>query len=172
MKKYKLLKDISGVKAGTIFGREWFIISVRFDNIKYFEEIVENYKRYRADKNKIYYYIDDFWLILGFIEQSTDADDAHYNSWNYYSTKEEAEKTRDKQLAIVFLNDRITELNKDWKYSKWDRYYKICPYLNTNSFIIEFSSTIPLSILNPMNENTAYTIIKEYPDKLHLLFDN
>ena len=37
-----------------------------------------------------------------------------YSSGNYYKTQEQAEFARDKQLAIVKINDRIAELNDGW----------------------------------------------------------
>ena len=186
MKKYKLLKKIVGIDAGTIFeypyiisplsdasqSINWLITAFWIDNKEYFEEIVESNKRYRADKNGIYYYIDDYWLTLGFSEQFLWKDTIHYNSWNYYRTKEEADKAREKLLTTVFLNDRIAELNGDWKYVEWEVYSQIMKDFYRHILSSNSCSAMSLLLLNPMTEYTAKFLIGKYPEKLNLLFDN
>lgn len=66
-------------------------------------------KRWRAEKDGIYYFV----ISHGEVEKAYDtykyASGGHYEAGNYYKAKEEAEKARDKQLAIQRVKDYIIE---------------------------------------------------------------
>ena len=193
MKKYKLLKDIIGAEAGTIFEYhhnawnrganliEWaslwsivdLINAIGIDNKEYFEEVSTDWtKRMKHNIGWSYYWIAPDWWIISYIYNATKFDAHNHNAWNAYHTQEEAEKAREKLLTTVFLNNRIAELNGEWRYVKWDLYYQIRKDWETKNLFFNSCYDLDLLLLNPMNKSTAETLIEKYPDKLNLLFDN
>ena len=192
MKKYKLLKPIIDVNAGTIFeyknwewiynttvGIKWqwniihFINAIGIDNKEYFEEVSTDWtKRMKHNIGWSYYWIAPDWWIISYIYNATKFDAHNHNAWNAYHTQEEAEKAREKLLTTVFLNDRIAELNGEWKYVKWDIYNGIRKENGRNTLFPTVYSDSHLLLLNHMSWSTANTLIEKYPEKLNLLFDN
>lgn len=131
------------------------------------------YKRWRAEKGRIYYAIISDWNITDFIELNYKTDDYKYNIWNYYKTKKEAENVIDLQLAIVRVNDRIKELNEWWEHNnEWDRYYI---YYRVNNYDVDYISTywyIRPYILNLCKtREIAKQIINEMKDDLDIIFN-
>ena len=192
MKKYKLLKPIIDVNAGTIFeyknwewiynttvGIKWqwniihFINAIGIDNKEYFEEVSTDWtKRMKHNIGWSYYWIAPDWWIISYIYNATKFDAHNHNAWNAYHTQEEAEKAREKLLTTVFLNNRIAELNGEWKYVKWDIYNGIRKENGRNTLFPTVYSDSHLLLLNHMSWSTANTLIEKYPEKLNFLFDN
>lgn len=121
MKRYKLLKDLPTFKAGDEFyidsnndlrlkGR--YIIAYnhytleKFPNIltDWFEEVHEEYKRWRAEYRHRYYYIN-----CCEVGSATDIysswDDLNYKIGNYFKTEKEAEAYKEYLLARQVLLD-------------------------------------------------------------------
>lgn len=192
MKKYKLLKPIIDVNAGTIFeyknwewiynttvGIKWqwniihFINAIGIDNKEYFEEVSTDWtKRMKHNIGWSYYWIAPDWWIISYIYNATKFDAHNHNAWNAYHTQEEAEKAREKLLTTVFLNNRIAELNGEWRYVKWDIYNGIRKENGRNTLFPTVYSDSHLLLLNHMSWSTANTLIEKYPEKLNFLFDN
>lgn len=83
------------------------------------QKLNTTYGRKRVEKGSRYYYFHlSDWSINSSTEVNYSADTARFNFWNYYLTREEAEQARDRQLAIVRVNDAIDKLNWDWEYDK------------------------------------------------------
>lgn len=74
-------------------------------------------KRWRAKREEYYYYINHHGCIRSYPDYYDDIESYRYNSGNYFKTKEQAEKARDKQLIRQELEDLALELNTepvDW----------------------------------------------------------
>ena len=137
MKHYKLLKDLPTFKAGDEFelNEKGHLVFVRgtqeveegqtliaytsytlekFPNIlkDWFEEMPEQYKRWRAKENGGHYFVDDW----GDVDYNYDAgfppSTFRYNIGNYFKTEEEAEAYKEYLLAKQVLLD-------DAKGGKW-----------------------------------------------------
>lgn len=122
MKRYKLLKDLPTFKAGDEFyidsnndlrlkGR--YIIAYnhytleKFPNIlkDWFEEIPEEYKRWRAEESCKYWHFDGCGRVDYYYEDGDDDDNSNYAIGNYYGTETEAETHREYLLARQVLLD-------------------------------------------------------------------
>lgn len=87
-----------------------------------------NNSRWRAEKNNTYYWLFGDGTISSEEEWKTYTNDKHYAIGNYFETKEQAEKTIEKQKIYVKLKDLALRLNNgekiDWE-SKQQRKYTI-----------------------------------------------
>jgi hypothetical protein len=104
--------------------------TIEISNEKYAELVPKNNKNWRAEEWENYFYIASYGAVIIETERNTDDNDSHYNTLNYYQTREEAEKARERQIAIGFLTRKINELNGDWeadwgdsKQKKYSIYY-------------------------------------------------
>lgn len=128
------------------------------------------YKRRRAEVGRNYFSLDITWEVIQFTERNDKYDNYYYNSWNYYKTEEEVEKVRDRQLAIVRVNDKIREFNWDWEDNKGEKYY-IYNYrwqYKINSFTDRY---IWLEILCCKTSVIAAKIISEMKEDLDLILN-
>lgn len=87
------------------------------DLVKQIEEVKrrKSFWRQRIKGLEQYYNIWPTWYVGGITDNNRDWDKKSFDIWNYFLTKEEAEKARDTQLAITKINDRIDQLNEIWK---------------------------------------------------------
>ena len=130
MKRYKLLKDLPTFKAGDKFYldinnnlrlSESEIIAYshitleKFPNIlkDWFEEIPE-YKRWRAECNNLYYFINSYGEVLNSFDHREDMDNYRYKTGSYGRTKEELEAKLKYDIAYQILLD-------DAKGGKWKK---------------------------------------------------
>ena len=74
----------------------------------------ESYGRERVEKGVFYWHIRMCGAVEKYKEYFNNTDRKIFNMGNYYHTKEEAEKARDRQLAYVRITDAIREQNKGW----------------------------------------------------------
>jgi hypothetical protein len=140
MKHYKLLKDLPTFKAGDEFelNEKGHLVFVRgtqeveegqtliaytsytlekFPNIlkDWFEEMPEQYKRWRAKENGGHYFVDDW----GDVDYNYDAgfppSTFRYNIGNYFKNEEEAEAYKEYLLAKQVLLDDTKGFVPDWK---------------------------------------------------------
>lgn len=139
MKRYKLKKDTPTVKAGTIFEeksdsyngkklvevvpdwcliRPWFVVS-DIDNFDdWFEEIKEP-KRWRAEGDGKYWYLDDCGVVLSNDEWGDDIDDFRYSIGNYFKTEAEAKAYKEYLIARQVLLDDTG----GWKFTLKEQNY-------------------------------------------------
>lgn len=119
------------------------------------------------------YYLSTSLEIDYNIEANDEIDNSFYNYWNYYRTEEEAEKARDKQLAIVRVNDRIDELNEWWLHDtiSTEAKYYICSYWS--EYIIDacFYEGYSFNFKYMKTRKIAQQIIDEMKDDLDLIFN-
>ena len=128
-----------------------------------------------------YYYIGGNWAIYyNTYEADNDNNNVNNNNtiamWNWFLTKQEAEKEVEKRKAIVRINNRIDELN-DWWIPDWDDHYKYNIYYNNNLYAkcykCDFTTYRKEShaIKYMQTEEIAEEIIKEYKNDLDIIFD-
>lgn len=105
-------------------------LDTQIKELKEQNEIKEDYKRWRAQEGKDYWYIDSDCEIYQEFDRNDDYDNARYVIGNYYKTEEEAEKVVEKMKIYTRLKDLALRLNKgrevDWNSSaqaKWHIYY-------------------------------------------------
>lgn len=127
--------------------------------------------RKRVKEWEAYYTIYANWKLVYALDV-TEEDKDRFNMWNYYLTRELAEQARDRQLAIVRVNDAIDRLNWDWEYQLWDLYYTI----KLDYFINEFTPEIiqhirPTCISKIKLKKIAEKIIEECGDDLKIIFN-
>ena len=130
MKHYKLLKDLPTFKAGDEFeiNNRGDLVFVRgtqevkegqtliaytnstlekFPNIleDWFEEMSEQYKRWRAKENERYYFVDDWGDVDYDYDVGFPPSTFRYNIGNYFKNEEEAETYKEYLLAKQVLLD-------------------------------------------------------------------
>ena len=94
------------------------------------EKILEEYsERWKPNSGDAYYYIDAFGNVLSQIETGHYSDNAFWESYNCFQTREQAEQEAEKILVRRMLEDIARRLNKgnkiDWNSGKQFKYY-IC----------------------------------------------
>lgn len=152
MKCYKLKKDLPTFKAGDkfylnkegdlIFDDKPSIIAYskqtlkKFPNIleDWFEEIPEEYKRWRAKKGESYWFIENTGLPYEDKESGCLADDCRYTFGNYFNTREEAINHIDYLIALQTIKDDAKGFVPDWKNSDQSKYYGC--YSNSANYLI------------------------------------
>ena len=86
-------------------------------------------KRWRATKDKIYYFVDSDLTVASDTDNYVDIDDKHYKIGNYFKTEEEAEFEKEKCSVYQELKDYAIEHNEgeiDWNNKKQHKYYIYC----------------------------------------------
>lgn len=142
MAKYKLLKDLLGVKAGTICetdddGRVKLevdgcgIVALLSTNVEgfsqYFEKVSE-YKRWRADRGDNYYYVDGDGSVTAYGECGDETDNNLYKIGNYFKTEEEAKQKRDYNISLQTIKDDAKGFVPDWKSGGERKYFVVYGY--------------------------------------------
>lgn len=149
MKRYKLLKDLPGVKAGTtlrtgeqlynelyndddgrptgyrlipngdISGENPLLHSPASD---WLEEVPE-YKRWRADEGGEYWHIGSCGVVIGDHDDRMSADNMLYELGNYYKTKEETQKAAEWLKAFTTLRDDTKGFKPNWDDPEQDKWF-------------------------------------------------
>lgn len=132
MKRYKLLKDLAGLKAGsTLYLNELgnlvaddettivflanFIHHYNLLDSGWFEENPEECKRWRGWFGDTYYMVNDDLTTDGMTERGCALDEKLYAVGNYFKTKEEALKAAEWLKAFAILRDDTKGFKPDWK---------------------------------------------------------
>lgn len=83
-------------------------------------------KRYRAENYKQYWFVRDSGSIGCDLDGGESLHTHRYNVGNYYETKEQAERSNIKTLAVRKVKDKIRELNDgeavDWSDESQEKY--------------------------------------------------
>ena len=101
----------------------------------------KSYKRWRAEFNNDYYYIDEEGNINSIFENNDISDVFKYKTRNYFKTEEEAEKYRKNLKTYYELMDLAEELDNGEKVD-WN---------NTNQAKYSISFDISIGILKQVN---------------------
>ena len=72
------------------------------------------FKRWRVEKGKGYYLLKERGGIGNFKEELDDVDNYLYSIGNYFKTREEVEKHKEKLILQQQIKDRIRDLNEGW----------------------------------------------------------
>ena len=84
---------------------------------------------WRAEENKIYYFINNYLIVESAIEKYFTIDDQRYRIGNYFKTREEAEFEKEKYLVYQELRNYALEHNDselDWNNQEQYKYYIFC----------------------------------------------
>ena len=139
MKRYKLLKDLAGLEAGsTLYLNELgnlvaedkttivflanFIHHYNLLDSEWLEELSER-KRWRAKEDERYWYVGSDGVVDDNYEDKMGTDDRRYEFGNYFKTEEEAQKTAEWLRAFAILRDDTKGFKPDWKNEKQKRWY-------------------------------------------------
>lgn len=144
MKRYKLLKDLAGLEAGsTLYLNELgnlvaedkttivFLANfIHYYNIldsDWFEELPEGYKRCRAYKGDLYWYVSSYSearnATYSSMELYCSTDDYRYSIGNYFKTKAEARKAVNWLKAVATLRDDTKGFKPDWEDSNQNKWH-------------------------------------------------
>lgn len=140
MKRYKLLKDLAGLKAGsTLYLNELgnlvaddettivflanFIHHYSLLDSDWLEEIPEEYKRWRGWFGDTYYLVTDALSVDEETEQGCALDERLYATGNYFKTREEAQKAANWLKAFAVLRDDTKGFKPDWEDINQDKWY-------------------------------------------------
>lgn len=155
MKRYKLKKDLPTFKAGDEFyinenGKlvsvdEPSIIAYSKQTLKklpniledWFEEIPEEYKRWRAEKGESYWYIENTSLPYEDKEGGCLVDDCRYAFGNYFNTQKEAIRHTEYLIALQTIKGDAKGFVPDWEYMSQLKYYG---YYNHTSDSLDWGS--------------------------------
>lgn len=155
MKRYRLKKDLPTFKAGDEFylSEEGNLVFIderplvayskqtleKFPNIleDWFEEIPEEYKRWRAKKGESYWFIENTGLPYKDKESGCSVEDCRYTFGNYFNTREEAINHIDYLIALQTIKDDAKGFVPDWKNFNQSKYHG-CYNYNTNSLTLDW----------------------------------
>lgn len=130
MKRYVLKKDLPTFRKGETFFLAGDLLReidsvlaysdyelTRYPNIlkDWFEELPEEYERWRAGVGEEYFYISEFCEIWHDEEGHSYGDSARFHIGNYFKTREEAQKALDWLKAFIILRDDTKGFKPDWK---------------------------------------------------------
>lgn len=171
MKRYKLKKDLPYARAGEVFERkihkskdglsdyDYLEIKKRVEvgedevsfGIKYnyfldnfddwFEEIPEEYKRWRAKKG------EKFWTIwcngkpTDLTDRRESVNDELYSIGNYFKTEEETSKRVEYLIALQTIKDDAKGFVPDWKNDNQLKYCGFYHYVK-NDFVYDYGCSV------------------------------
>ena len=141
MRKFKLLKDLPGVPAGTILVKNDGNNSLHLDNAaetvlpislvgdivrlssmgiftsdsgEWLEEIKPEYQRWRAEVDETYFFVCSDMDVLPSHEDHRPVDDDRHRCGNYFQTQEEAQAHVDYLEALAVVRDDAKGFKPDW----------------------------------------------------------
>lgn len=178
MKRYKLLKDLPTFNKGDVFYLSVLGHLVREKDgvIAYskptleefnildsdwFEEIPEEYKRWRAEKRGGYYFISDYGVVYDSLELYFSTDDYRCSIGNYFKTEAEAKKAVNWLKALTILRDDTKGFKANWKDGSQLRWGVEYNY-DTNRLSVYLTFGIQDGVIYFATENDALESIKKH----------
>lgn len=144
------------------------------EEAKKIKEGNKKFGRQRIKLDEHYYVISGEWVEY-YCEDECDVDQELFEQWNYYLTREEAEKALARQKAIVKVNDAIDKLNEgwvpdwfNWNETKWNIYKD--EFLQYHTVNTENTRMVP-EIKYMKSSDVVEKIIKDYKKELNLIFN-
>lgn len=117
-------------------------------------------ERWKPNSYDEYYYVDAFGDVLSQIETEHYIDNAFWESYNCFQTREQAEAEAEKILVRRMLEDIARRLNKgekiDWKGAYQDKYYI---YLDTETDELIYGKSIWSK-----DQGTVYCLDQDFLD--------
>lgn len=75
---------------------------------------------WEPEKGEMFYYLNSYNIAIAETWDSSDSDAEHYNIYNYFKTREQAEQEAEKILVRRMLKDIARRLNKGRKFDWYD----------------------------------------------------
>lgn len=177
MKRYKLLKDLAGLKAGsTLYLNELgnlvaedkttivFLANfIHFYNIldsDWFEEVPE-YERWRADERGEYWHIGSCGVATDGYDDRGVVDSMRYEFGNYFKTEAEAQKAAEWLKAFAVLRDDTKGFKANWKDGSQLRWGVEYNY-DTNRLSVYLTFGIQDGVIYFATEDDALESIKKH----------
>lgn len=182
MKRYKLLKDLPTFNKGDVFYLSVLghlvrekdgVIAYSKPTLEEFnildsdwlEEIPEEYKRWRADKGGLYWYVSSYSEARGAtcssMELYCSTDDYRRSIGNYFKTEAEAEKAAEWLKAFTTLRDDTKGFKPDWEKDDQEKWAVIYDYQD-DKLAQCYCYSIQRSIIFFANVNDAVESIKKH----------
>ena len=190
-KKYRLLIDSPEYPKGTIatqdpdgdyvviFGEEGtgvrqYLNKKQIENRpevwQLIEEPKQSFKKWRAEKEGEYWYIDTEGHLMSDRDTTHQFDNYRYLTGNYFQTGQEAITYKKLQEAIGRVTHAIIEANEGksgnyaivWRNGKYD------------TLLVDYephNTTVPLSMPPVLSEDIALSIISSHKEDLDLIFN-
>jgi NAD-dependent dihydropyrimidine dehydrogenase PreA subunit len=137
------------------------------------DENDERKKRWRAKEDEEYYYIDTDGCAFRGCDRYTESEYYKYNIGNYFQTKQQAERYKEKQLIRQELEDLAMELNIepiDWENAQQSKF--CVTYCPTSNFELDSHTWIKDINIYCTNENFLDEALKRIgEDRLKILFE-
>jgi len=120
--KYKI--NEKGILFSSIDGRQWDSSLLSYNDILQSDFTEVPQKRWRAEKNKYYWFMDNSGSVIQSREDFKAQNLWHYSTGNYFKTEQEAENYREKLLIIQAVQDWANEHNdvidvSNFEQEKW-----------------------------------------------------
>lgn len=178
MKRYKLLKDLAGLNAGSILYLNElgnlvaedkttivFLASfIHFYDIldsDWFEEIPEDYKRWRADEEGLYWFVGNEGEVYEDLENREHIDNGRYELGNYFRTEAEAEKAVEWLKALTVLRDDTKGFKPNWNDPEQEKWFVFYDH-NSRRFRSESNFACQAGNLYFASEDEANDSIKKH----------
>ena len=177
MKRYKLLKDLAGLEAGsTLYLNELgnlvtsdkttivflanFIHHYNLLDSEWLEELPER-KRWRAKKGGQYWCVQSDGGVIYDHEIKVDVDDERYEIGNYFKTEEEAQRTAEWIKAFAILRDDTKGFKANWEDGSQLRWGVEYNY-DTNRLSVYLTFGIQCGVLYFATQDDAEESIKAH----------
>ena len=177
MKRYKLLKDLAGLKAGsilylnelgnlvasdktTIVFLANFIHHYNLLDSEWLEELSER-KRWRAKEDERYWYVGSDGVVDDNYEDKMGTDDRRYEFGNYFKTEEEAQKTAEWLKAFTILRDDTKGFKANWRDEDQEKWSVVYDYENGTMYVANYY-TSQKSVLYFATQDDAEESIKTH----------
>lgn len=150
--------------------------TIEISDEKYAELVPNKNKNWRAKEGEEYRFLNSFSQMIIDIEENNKVDTYRYNTLNYYRTAEEAEKAKERQLAIGIVTRKINELNGDWEADlggKGQRKYFIYFDIDDKKFRIDWSLFVGYKLILPYisSPEIADKILSENGKELSIIWE-
>ena len=126
-------------------------------------------KRWKAARG------DKYWFLT--VRRKSDfgapEDISRHCAGNYYRTREEAEKARNKQLAYMRLQDALLEYNDGWEPDWGDdgqAKFAICFDCNHNKFGVALSQAVKAETSLYGTREACERLLEEHEDDLRIVW--
>lgn len=187
MKRYKLLKDLAGLEAGsilylnelgnlvaddkaTIVFMASFIEKYGLLDSDWLEELPEEYERWRAEQHGRYYFIGGGGAVYDDQELYHPVDNNHYSIGNYFKTDEDAQKASDWLKAFAILRDDTKGFKPDWEDSSQLRWGVEYNY-DTNRFSVYITFRIQDGVIYFATQADAEASIENHERQWRTFFN-
>lgn len=187
MKRYKLLKDLAGLEAGsilylnelgnlvaedktTIVFLANFIHHYSLLDSDWLEEIPEEYKRWRAEEYEMYWYVEDSSVATDGYDDRGIVDGMRYELGNYFKTKEEAQRAAEWLRAFATLRDDTKGFKANWKDGSQLRWGVEYNY-DTNRLSAYLTFGIQDGVIYFATEDDALASIKKHERQWRIFFN-